>query len=86
MLLVGRVDVNCGKGGCELAQNSSQEQDFPESNLLQRGSRTPEELMRFSEADLAWFSFPLEHQKIRRKCSLGNPASKSVRESKKRLL
>jgi hypothetical protein len=33
-------------------------------NLLQRASRTPEELLRFSEAALAWLSFPLDHLKI----------------------
>jgi hypothetical protein len=71
---------------CALAQDSSQEQDFPESNFLQRGSRTPEELLKFNEAALAWFSFPLEHLKIRKKCCPGNPAIKSIRESKLRLL
>jgi hypothetical protein len=30
---------------CALAQETSQEQDFPESSLLHRGSRTPEELL-----------------------------------------
>jgi hypothetical protein len=28
--------------------------------------------MRFSEAALAWLSFPLEHLKISQKCSSGN--------------
>jgi hypothetical protein len=36
-------------------QDSSQEQDFTERNLLQHGSSTPKELLRFSEAALAWF-------------------------------
>jgi hypothetical protein len=51
-------------------QDSSQEQDFPKINLLQRGSRNPEELLKFGEAALAWFSFPLEHLKIREKNTL----------------
>jgi hypothetical protein len=43
---------------------------FPERNLLQRGSITPKELLRFSEAALAWFSISLEHLKIREKNAL----------------
>jgi hypothetical protein len=35
---------------CAFAQDSYQEQDFTERNLLQRGSSTPEELLRFNEA------------------------------------
>jgi hypothetical protein len=38
--------------------------------LLQCASRTPEELLRFSEAALASFSFPLGHLKIREKNAL----------------
>jgi hypothetical protein len=41
-----------------------QEQDLPERNLILRDSRSQEELLRFSEAALEWFSFPLEHLKI----------------------
>jgi hypothetical protein len=68
------------------AQDFSQEQDFPERNLLQRASGAPEELLRFSEVALAWLSFPLEHLKIRKKCPLGNPAPKSICKSEVRLL
>jgi hypothetical protein len=50
--------------------DSSQEQDFSESTLLQRGFKTPEELQRFSEAAIAWFSFPLERLKICEKNAL----------------
>jgi hypothetical protein len=62
-----------------LAHDSSQELDFPESNLLQGGSRNLEKLLRFIEAALAWFSSPLEHLNLRKKCSLINPAQKSIR-------
>jgi hypothetical protein len=61
----------------------SQEQECPESNLLLRGSRTPEELLRLSEAALVWLPFPLEHLKFHgKKCSPGNPAPMSIRERK----
>jgi hypothetical protein len=35
---------------CALARDFLQEQDFPERNLLQRASRTPEELQRGSQS------------------------------------
>jgi hypothetical protein len=35
----------CPPFGCSVALDFSQEQDFPENNLLQRGSRTPEDLL-----------------------------------------
>jgi hypothetical protein len=44
----------------------SQEEDFPPSNVLVRGS--PEH--HWSEAALAWFSSPLEHLKIGEKHDL----------------
>jgi hypothetical protein len=59
---------------------------FHGENLLQRGASTPEELLRSSEAALAWFKLPLEHLKIRTKCSSGNPAPKSICGSEVRLL
>jgi hypothetical protein len=68
---------------CTLAQDSSQEQFFPESNLLQRGSRTPEELLRFGEAALTWFSFLWEHIKFCKKVLSEKSCSK---ESEVRLL
>jgi hypothetical protein len=52
---------------CALAQDFSQELDFLERNLIQCASRTPEELLRFSEAAPACLSFPLEQVKIRKK-------------------
>jgi hypothetical protein len=64
---------------CALAQDSSQEQDFPESNLHLRGCRTPEELLRFIEAALAGFSFPLEYLKIREKMLPWKSCSSEVR-------
>jgi hypothetical protein len=51
---------------CAVAQDF-EEQDFPERNLLQRASRTPQELLRCSEAALVWFSFLSEHLKINEK-------------------
>jgi hypothetical protein len=61
---------------CALAQEFSQEQDFPERNLHQRASITPEELLRFSEGALVWLSFPLEHLKISKKMLSGKSGSK----------
>jgi hypothetical protein len=71
---------------CTLAQDFLQEQDFPERNLLQRASRTLEELLRFSETAQAWFSFPLDQLKIRKKCCPGSPAPKRTCESEVMLL
>jgi hypothetical protein len=39
---------------------------FPGEELLQRASRSPEELLRFRETILEWLSFPLDHLKIRK--------------------
>jgi hypothetical protein len=59
-----------------LAQDFSYSQDFTEMTLLQRASRTTEELLRFNEAALAWLSFPLEQLKIREQMFSGKSCSK----------
>jgi hypothetical protein len=73
---------------CALAQDSfSQDQNFPERNLLQRAFSTLVELLRFCEggcSSLALISAGTT--KNPEKCSPGNPAPKSIRESEVRLL